>query len=176
MQVVFLTSHQSWCKMVNPIENRTGEFPRLHDFVFWAPVLSVEGGGFEMYRPVFASAPGKLRIGLPELVRRFWRKMRSPPPIESNWSRLLDSPEQKHRQNLRDFGALAPAKYGAPNLAGGGRGIRTGGTRIRRVLSAAVLNKQEATLEPPCRPNPTDHIVGSRRPQAPKKRPFEKPF
>ena len=46
-------------------------------------LLSVEGDGFEMDRP----EPALIRqigIVLPEMVRRLWRKMRSPAPIESN--------------------------------------------------------------------------------------------
>jgi hypothetical protein len=83
-----------------------------------------EGEGFEIGRPDPAVPSGKMRTVLTRLVRRLRRKMHSPSPLECNKSPPLSSPEQKHRQNQRQFGSLALRKYGDRKSAGGGRETR----------------------------------------------------
>ena len=59
---------------------------------------------------------------LPELVQRFRRKMRSPAPLESNWASrsILRIENISKMRGL--LAGLRFIRYGAPHVAGGGRG------------------------------------------------------
>ena len=78
----------------------------------------------------------------------FGEKVHSPAPTEGDKSRPLNSPEQRHRQNQRNLGYLRGRRYGDPNSAGGGKGIRTHDTE-GRIWPFQQLSCSEMTGFPP---------------------------